>query len=583
MNIRVSNRRTLFTSLEGRSVLSKTQTLLDASFLHGKHDVLKEHLENNPVHPDFKGALKQGIELVLNRTRTMSEVAPTMKVLLQNGARWVHKVRLTSIRMTPYHVICNSTGDHHDLLELMIKELGRKLVNSKDDEECTALIYAVQNANIKCVDSLIANGADVNFIRCTNSYSLSSSGEITESLGPLIDSINLLHPKSPHPSNVIMDIFDLLLDNGADVNKPCIYHKRTPIMYAAAINNVKCVEKLIQKGAQVNYRNNSGNTLWLSAAKAGRVDMPKYLLEDNVKPCKVCGTNLVYNVFTPALMCDPCIRCINYDTPKLVRLLEEHGCQLYKHTAPLIYAIRNVRVKVVKYLLSNYKYPMNYEYIGTYTLNLWKHHHTLLTDACQTKSVEMVKILLDHDADPNKKSCAENCPSVFNVALYVRHVEVIACFIRGGLNVNTRSYYPDIGVVLPFEAAVSQDHIYVAELLLVAGCSCGVHNLDNTHGLKVKIKPELKELIKEWNVHKNNVIPLQRRCRMVILNHLSPQADKKIVKLQLPLDLVKYLSMPEIDDLMDAFRNNSKIYNENIFNKLYRKHLSTFDNLSTFQ
>ena len=46
----------------------------------------------------------------------------------------------------------------------MIKELGRSLLNAKDDYGCTALMYAVWNANIKCVKILIAIGADVNLI-----------------------------------------------------------------------------------------------------------------------------------------------------------------------------------------------------------------------------------------------------------------------------------------------------------------------------------------------------------------------------------------------------------------------------------
>ena len=35
-------------------------------------------------------------------------------------------------------------------------------MDAKDDAEFTALMYAVNNANIKCVKTLIANGADAN-------------------------------------------------------------------------------------------------------------------------------------------------------------------------------------------------------------------------------------------------------------------------------------------------------------------------------------------------------------------------------------------------------------------------------------
>ena len=80
-------------------------------------------------------------------------------------------------------------------------------------------MYAVRNANIKCVESLIANGADVNLIN--------NKPKVTSMLGPLIDSIRSLHPNSRHSYNTMIDIFDLLLDSGADVNKPCHRDQRT--------------------------------------------------------------------------------------------------------------------------------------------------------------------------------------------------------------------------------------------------------------------------------------------------------------------------------------------------------------------
>ena len=119
---------------------STTQTLLDASFMHGQHDAFKEHMENNPVHHNCDGSLADGIELVMCKTRTLSDVAPTLIILLQNSAKWNHDDLIMPGRMTPYHVICHSIGDHKELLELMIKELGRTLLNVKDDDECTALM-----------------------------------------------------------------------------------------------------------------------------------------------------------------------------------------------------------------------------------------------------------------------------------------------------------------------------------------------------------------------------------------------------------------------------------------------------------
>ena len=456
--------RNLFTALKGRNVLTeeeiianraKTQTLLDASFMHGEHDVFKEHLENNPVGQDFKGVLKEGIELVSRGTRTISDVAPTLMVLLQSGAKWGRTAKLTPSKMTPYHVICKNTGDHHELLELMIKELGRKLVNTKDLLGCTALIYAVQNANIKCVETLIANRADVN-CSMDNVCDLYNITYDPCTVSPLLESIKLLRLDSPHSPHIMMDIFELLLDNGANVNKPYNLRKYTPVMCAAGIDNAKCVQKLLQKGAQLNPADN-----WNFAAKSGSVDLLKYLLEDN-------GID-------------------KNSTDKQGRSV-------------LFWTVNSGNIEAIRYLLN----------LGV------------------TTTYHIPKKYLE------------------------------PCNIRGGANVNTRSHDLGLDIALPFEVAVLKGHIYAAEMLLTAGCSCGVHSWHNSHDLKANMTPEMQELLKKWNIHKNNVITLQQKCRMVILNHLSPQADKKIFELPLPSCLVKYLSFPELDDIMDAFKNNSK-------------------------
>ena len=571
---------------------TKTLTLLQASFMHGEHETFKEHVENNPEHQNLYGSLKRGIELVISKRRTMSDVAPTLITLLQNGAQWDCDHLIMSGGITPYHVICRSNGDHHELLELMIKELRRTLLNAKDDVGCTALMYAVLNANIKCVKCLIANEADVNLIN--NKPNVIHMTTVVT--GPLIDSINLLHPSSRHSYNTMMGIFDVLLGSGADVNKPCF--GRVAIMEAAALGNVNCVEKLLQKGAQVNYTDKIGETVWRLAVRAGSVDVLKLLIEDNgidknstdekglsllywavhsgnieavryllkqevtmtsfvpqecVEACRKCGTNVsCHYPDATQIKIDPSVLAIRFNMLDIVRLMNEYGCQLYKYPEILSYAIRENNVQLVDYLLSNYKYPLNYEYIEKYNdSRLNSDHQTFLNIACEEQSVKMVKLLLKHGADPNKKCCTEKCPNVINVVIYDRHVDVLACLIRGGVNVNTRCYHArmSMGRVLPFEIALYKNHIYAAEMLLVAGCSRGVHSWNNNHTLKVNIGREMQELLKEWSVHKNNVLPLKQRCRMVILNHLCPQADKKITELPLPPQLIKYLSIPELDDI----------------------------------
>ena len=534
-------------------------------------------MENNPAYQNCDRSLEKNIKLVFNGERTLSDVAPTLTTLLQNGAKWVHAHLIMPGRLTPYHVICRSTGDHQELLELMIQEIGRSLLNTKDGFMCTALMYAVRHANIRCVKSLIAYGADVNV-----------------SMGLLNDSIKLLHPKFPLSYNTMMDIVDLLLDSGADVNKPCPLN-RTPLMYSAGVGNANCVKKLILKGAQFNHTDREGHTVWTLASRAGSVDVLKCLKEDNdidknftdknrfsilywavhsgdieavryllkqgvmttsfvpqehVEPCNDCGTNIsCHYIDAKQLYTDPYIKAISSNKPNVVRLLDEYGFKLGKYPEILSHAIRTNSVKVVDYLLCNYKYPLNYGYIEKHT-NSRKNsgHQTFLTKACKTYSMEMVKLLLKYGADPNTECGAEKCPSAINVAIYKRQVELLPWFIRGGAQLNTASYFPFEGVLLPFEASMLDRHIYAAEMLLVSGCSRGVYSWNRK--LNAYIERNVRELLKEWNVHKNNVLPLKQRCRMVILNHLCPQADKKIKELPLPSQIIKYLSIPELDDIV---------------------------------
>ena len=66
---------------------AKTHRLLLASFRHAKHKSFKKHMDDNVVQHNFDGSLAYGIKLVMSIKRSMSDVAPTLKILLQYGAK----------------------------------------------------------------------------------------------------------------------------------------------------------------------------------------------------------------------------------------------------------------------------------------------------------------------------------------------------------------------------------------------------------------------------------------------------------------------------------------------------------------
>ena len=575
------------------------ETLFCASYIQGDPDAFRAYLENIPYVEGrwFNEGLRYLLELVSDKKRTISDVIPTLTILLQYYVKWI-SARQMDGEDTPYHVVCRNSDDHHEILELVIKELGLTLINVRDDIGYTALMYAVLDENVKCIETLIAKRADVNLMTDQCKYkSICIKYPRHSRVSPLIASINLLDSKSLCSSNIMMYIFYLLLDSGADANKCCPTCMRTPLMHAAIVDNVYCAKRLVEKGADIFASDKDGHTTWKLAAEAGSVNVLKYLIESNhldknaidkngcsvllwavrggnidtvyyilnqgvtttthtppqcVETCEDCGTSLPY-VHTGEFDLHPCMEAIDSNEVGMVRLFEEYGCQSYKQPYALRYAVRRNRVKVVKYLLSNYKYPLNNEYMGEQWM--WNLHTTLLVEGCQTESLELVKLLLEHGADPDVNNSVKTCSSAINVAIRNRHVEVIALFIRGGVRMDAKSFYPSIGAVLPFEVAVWCHYIYAAKIFLVYGSSCGVFSTNKKHKCKVNIAADIQELLKEWNVHKNNVLPLQQRCRMVILNHLSPQADKKIPALPLPPLLIRYLNIPELDDIMAASKS----------------------------
>ena len=552
------------------------------------HDDIKEHLKNKQVEQSMLDEyLLSGFQMVQRKDRQLGQVAHALKLLLEFGAKWKDGALLED-QMTPLHLICQSNGDNHELLDLIITHFHGTLINSKSHDGSTALLYAVKNANIKSVKSLIANGASVNLE--DDDYGShwgfnSSSSSAQKTLSPIVETIKRLQPQSEYSSIVMTNILDLLLDSGVNVNQP--YRRVMPIHYAIIYGNALCVKKLLEKGARLSAN------LWSEVARMGSVELLKYMLERGIDKeytdikgksllsyvvksfnvdairylldlgvtmtscatrademsCKHCGKNrLLINADAEDKEQVPHILACKYDMLDVVQLLEEYGNQNFKSMNALRHAVINDSYEVVEYLLCKYNYPLNVEYARRCGEKV--DYQNILIEACKHNPVQVMELLLDHGANPNKSVCDKKCPSVLNTAIVYQNVDVVSQFIKWGVDINSRSYDPRYGNVLPFEAAVLYNNIYAAEMFLVSGCSCGVFRLDNDHKFKKNVKPRMKKLMKEWNVHENNVTSLQIQCRRMILKHLSPRADDKLEECLLPRIIVKYLGICELNDVV---------------------------------
>ena len=561
---------------------TNTLALLEACVLNADHDALQEHLKNSKTEQSILDrCLMLGLEIVQREEQEMERVAPALQLLGQFGAKW-NPDSLLAFAMTPYHLICLSAGDHHELLDLLLQSSEQTLLHAKDCQNYTALMYAVKNANINCLRSLITHGAEVN---------TKNSKE-----QPLCLAIEGSQDHSKHSPIIMTEIFDLLLDSGADVDKA--------MLSVLCCGRIECMKKLIMIGANLydqdgcvwrlsaqygrvdllkclldrgidkDITDEDGTSLLWYVTHGGNVDAIRYLLDQGVKIptdmnvseachelCKHCGMNMLvlddYEQHTQ----DPCTEAVRKDMLEVVQLFEKYGSKNLKYYSVFRLAVICGSVKVIEYLHRKYRHPLNINYNISDRRSDCK-HWTLLTEACSCESIKGVEYLLEHGACLNKGNKVDRCSSALIVAIQSAHVEIIALLIYNGVDINFRSYDYENRYVLPFEAAVLHDCEYrlagdicTVEMLLVSGCSYGVYGLAEDHQFKAKNNhDETKNLMMKWNVQENNVKPLLQQCRRMILKRLSPRASKMIEKLPLPPGLIKYLRIPELDDIVARYK-----------------------------
>ena len=249
-----------------------------------------------------------------------------------------------------------------------------------------------------------------------------------------------------------------LIDNGADVNARDV-EANTPLILASFYASPKCVALLLEKGADVNAINKAGVTALVRAATS--YEKTRLLVDAGAK----------VRVRTADLGNTPLILAARRaGNSRTVKVLLERGADTTERNnagvSPIISGAASGDLETVQSLLDAGAkaddFPKSNDPratdlpAGLRTPLMWAAHHN---------DVRMVRLLLDHDADPNQSTYFGN---PLSHACWNGGFEAALLLIDRGANVNARDAVADF---TPLHWAAGNERLrpHLVRLLLGSG------------------------------------------------------------------------------------------------------------------
>jgi len=161
-------------------------------------------------------------------------------------------------------------------------------VNAADKDGTLALHWAVHRDNAAMTRRLPTAGADINR---KNRYgvaplSLAANNGKQDIVKLLLDAGADPNTSMPEGESVLLtaartgvpEVVEMLIQRGANVDVRESWRGQTPLMWAAAENNLAVIEALARHGAEIDARSDKGFTALMFAARDGKTDAVGLLL-----------------------------------------------------------------------------------------------------------------------------------------------------------------------------------------------------------------------------------------------------------------------------------------------------------------
>ncbi|MGM0608450.1 MAG: ankyrin repeat domain-containing protein [Candidatus Muiribacteriota bacterium] len=329
----------------------------------------------------------------------------------------------------------------------------------------TAFTYALNLEQYKIAEYMIEKGLEVN--------SVNKMGDT-----PLIKSIR---------KGTYRLTYQLIL-NDADIEKRERFNDYTPLMQAASVDNFRAANLLIERGADIDFINENGETAFEIAVKSDSDKIVLRLIEKGANH-KISSSDdfvplihfvrqenskmveyLLENDFSPNRKNrtkTPLIEAVYSGHNRIVKTLIKYGAHVNDRTAdydyPLAIAVANNKKNIVKTLVEANANINKEQEMGV----------TPLIRYLDRKDYDMVEFLLQNGADPDKPSGTDNkYPLIF--AIDMGCLDLCDLLLEYNADINMRFTNRKI---TPLIYAVENEKYDLAKKLIEKGAQ--INLLDN--------------------------------------------------------------------------------------------------------
>jgi len=260
----------------------------------------------------------------------------------------------------------------------------------------------------------------------------------------------------------------------------------SPLCQAASRGEITQIKGLLAQGANINGRNEDGNTSLICAILANQEEAARYLLDVGADPATKDSSRKIPPVFHAAsvgsigiakLLLDRGVNAnekswsgqaffsevVASENLEGVRLCLDHGADVNSRGMSgrpiLAQAIRTGNAELVKLLLQNGADVKCYDYTG----------QTMLSIAINQEQDDMIQVVLDAGADPNSYTMTGQ--TVLVEAIQKRRLGLARILLDRGADANCRDIYGHLILLVVLKDAKirADEKLEIIRLLLTHG------------------------------------------------------------------------------------------------------------------